>query len=308
METFVQNYKPTRPWASNDVKAEGVRRYGREEALAMKFIEPNVKTMKNLLIVDIDQDNAAWSLKEKIFDDARLPVPAFITTNPISTHAHAGWFIDGVATTPKQIHVFEGLRKKLAIVAGGDPCYSGGIFRNPLADGASTEFFDAERYTFDTLANYTRGTVVRDSKALESEAEGRNVYLFDCAREWAYAAYYRAMKHDGLTYFREDLQNFIIAENSQFDRPLNKSEILSIAYSIEKFVSTRFSLSKFEKKQQAQREKSIAVRKAGAKEKWMAISEIMAAGNSMKLACETMGFNYASVRASWKKWNDQFAG
>lgn len=302
METFTKEYRPFRPWASNDVKNQGVTRKPRQEALGMKYIQANVSGARNLIILDIDQDDAAWGLKSKIFDDSSLPVPHFISTNPGTGHAHYGLFIEGVAKTGKQLHAFEKARRGLSVVAGGDPFYSGNIFRNPLSGWADTEFFEAPLYTFKELQAFTANTLIPSRKEVLEQGEGRNVTLFERGRAFAYREYYKALRTGSTAFFADSLEAYLVAENALFPVMLPRSEVLSVCRSIDSWVSRTFSLKGFEKKQEAQRVKSAAVRRSKALDKFYAISEILETGASLVLACETLGLNYGSVRASLRKW------
>lgn len=306
---FTELYNPLKPFASNNLKY-GVKRQMKDKALEMLFIETNVFNAKNLLVADIDSEDSAWEIKEKVFDDELLPTPHFITTNPNSQHSHVGWFLEGFARNEKQNYVFRQLQSSINTVAGGDPNYTGGIMRNPLSSLQTTEFFDSPLYSFNDIKSFIPETVLQRPvsrfEGVLEEAEGRNCFLFSEGRKWAYKAYYRSLKNGSSDYFGDMLLSQITEMNNQLDKPMSKSEVRGIANSIHRFLMRTFSLEKAEKKFQAGRNKSIQVRKNGAMEKYLSIKEITDQGHSLKLACDTLGLNYNSVRASWKKWETQF--
>lgn len=309
MQTFTELYNPTKPYASNDLRF-GVKRQLKEKALEMLYIETNGYHTGNLLVADIDSEDSAWELKEKVFDDDSLPTPHFITTNPLSNHSHAGWFLEGFAINEKQNYVFRQLQASLNTLAGGDPNYTGGIMRNPLSALQNTEFFDAPLYSFSDIKSFIPKSLlerpVSRFEGVLEEAEGRNCFLFSEGRRWAYRAYYRALKDGSESLFGDLLISQIQELNRQLDTPLSRAEVRSIANSIYRFLMRNFSLAKAEAKFEAGRTKSLQVRRQGAIDKYLAIKEITDQGHSLKLACDTLGFNYNSVRVSIKKWESEF--
>ena len=52
-----QMWLPRRPLASDDLKA-GIYRENRSKALTRRYIEANPQSMSNLLVVDIDHEDA----------------------------------------------------------------------------------------------------------------------------------------------------------------------------------------------------------------------------------------------------------
>lgn len=311
---FLANYFPTKPFAT-DKLSNGISRNSRNNALTKQFIETNTSSHRNLMVIDFDNDDAMNIIKSMVFDDEIIPCPAFVTVNPFTGHAHVGYFIDGFAVTNKQKYLLEVLRRKLTIMIGGDPYYTGMIMRNPESPNNSKEYFQVHNYTFAELLEWTASVNIEgsvfDSKELTEQGTGRNTNTFNKARKWAYKAYYDALKAGSERYFPEVLLSYVHELNeTQNSTPLPLSEVRSIVRSVLQFLKKRFSLEKYNEKMEMARAKSLEVRQSksggSAKEKYDTILEMTQQGHSIKLACETMGYNYGSVRASWKKWNSLY--
>lgn len=309
MLKFSEVYLSKKPFASDDLR-NGIFRQTQGKALGMKFIESNPLNIKNLLIVDCDSEDSVWDLKSKIFDDEILPVPYYITTNPITQHSHAAWLTDGIATTERARYSFDVLRKKLSVVADGDENYTGMITRNPVHGDQITEWMTDKAYTFAELSHFTKGVILEERKAYSEALDsslGRNCFLFDKSRQWSYGAYYKALKEGTAQFFHETLSDYVKTENMLMAKPLPQSEVRSIVKSNYYFLIKKFSIDKFEQTMEARREKSLEVRREKAFMKYLAIKEIMIETDStLKLACETLGHSYGSVRNVWKKWEETY--
>ena len=311
-ETFTALYSPQRPYATDNLMY-GIGHQQRSEALQKRFIQANVKTQKNLIVIDLDVEDAEMHLKSLIWDDEVLPEPAYITTNPATSHCQAGWFIDGMAGTARQLFVFKQIQDGFAQLAGGDPHFTGLMMRNPLSEYQITEWINEKVWSFSELLAFLPESMRKAvSKPLiliseETEILGRNHWLFENARKWAYSAYYQTLINDVNTDVFESLLAQRLQElNAELSPKLPASEVRSVNRSILKFLYSNFSLDEAKAKQEAGRVKSLKTRQAKAEQKYLTLKEIVSEGHSLKLACDTLGFNYGSVRKSWKGWCEQW--
>ena len=83
---FEQLWLPLWPLASDNLR-EGIYRTSRKKALGKRYVETNPDALSNLLVVDVDHDDALLrSLWER-----HDWLPNAVVENPSNGHAHAVW-------------------------------------------------------------------------------------------------------------------------------------------------------------------------------------------------------------------------
>lgn len=80
-----QLWLPVRPLASDDLRA-GIYRQSRPSALTRRYIEANPHALSNLLVVDIDHEDAAL----RACWDRATWWPNLVVENPVNGHAQIG--------------------------------------------------------------------------------------------------------------------------------------------------------------------------------------------------------------------------
>ncbi|MGO1321203.1 MAG: replication initiation protein [Galactobacter sp.] len=197
-ERWEQLWLPWRPLASDDLLA-GVYRHARPTALGMRYVESNPAALSNLLVVDIDHDDAAL----RACWDRAAWWPNLVVENPVNGHAHAVWALREPVTRTEYAHrkplalaaaVSEGLRRSV----DGDQGYSGLLTKNPVHGSWNTVVCNAQRlYGLHELAGcldeagYLPPASWKRSKRRNMTGLGRNCSIFETARTWAY----RAVRH-----------------------------------------------------------------------------------------------------------------
>ena len=92
-EQWLAVYLPLWPLASDDLR-EGIYRMSTPDALRRRFIEANPQQISNLLVVDIDHEDAAlramWARQDWL--------PNAVVENPVNGHAHAVWALQEPVT------------------------------------------------------------------------------------------------------------------------------------------------------------------------------------------------------------------
>lgn len=239
---FIDLYKPRRPMATNSFE-HGLYPRSRSKALAMRYTEAAPQNYKNLFVLDFDSPTAAWDIKSAVWDDGVIPEPNFVTVNPASEHAHAGWFIEGFLHTEKAKaygnHIFRGLRA----VSGSDEAYNGRLMRNPLHANQWTSWGTDHLYSLaelDAFASKARLAPTRNDDDLLADFDtlggGRNDTTFNLLRTWAYPlrkeyADYDAWETAVLTHARET-HDYLYHSSEQ----LTERELTTIARSVAKWV------------------------------------------------------------------------
>lgn len=238
-----QLWLPLWPYATDSLRA-GIYRTNRTEALGKRYIEANPQAVSNLLVIDIDHDDAlmraVWNRHEWL--------PNVVVENTSNGHAHAVWALREPVTRTEYARrkplafataVTEGLRRSV----DGDKGYSGLMTKNPEHDHWFAKWFTEHQYSLDELSHHLteagfmppaswKRTRRRDPAGL-----GRNCALFESARTWAY----REVRHhwgdpSGLATAIEFETH---ALNADFSEPLPHSEARAVASSITRWITTR---------------------------------------------------------------------
>ena len=238
-----QLWLPLWPYATDSLR-EGIYRTNRTEALGKRYIEANPQAVSNLLVIDIDHDDAlmraVWNRHEWL--------PNVVVENTSNGHAHAVWALREPVTRTEYARrkplafataVTEGLRRSV----DGDKGYSGLMTKNPEHDHWFAKWFTEHQYSLDELSHHLteagfmppaswKRTRRRDPAGL-----GRNCALFESARTWAY----REVRHhwgdpSGLATAIEFETH---ALNADFSEPLPHSEARAVASSITRWITTR---------------------------------------------------------------------
>ena len=232
------------PLASDDLHA-GVYRCSRGEAMHRRFIETNPRALSNLLVVDIDHEDAAL----RTLWNRQAWWPNAVVENPANGHAHAVWALKEPITRTEYARrkplayaaaVTEGLRRSV----DGDAGYSGLLTKNPAHDDWDALWCTNDRlYELDELAEpLTEGGYMppaswKRTKRRNQVGLGRNCSIFETARTWAYREirnhwYDSAGLHAAISAHVNEL-------NTEFPEPLPASEARAIAASIHRWITTK---------------------------------------------------------------------
>mgnify|MGYP002737219881 FL=1 len=236
-----QLWLPLWPLASDDLRL-GIYRTSRQDALGKRYIEANPKSISNLLVVDIDHDDAAL----RAIWNGHGMVPNAVVENPVNGHAHAIWALAEPFTRTEYARrkplafaaaVTEGLRRKV----DGDKGYSGLITKNPEHESWRAEWWTDELYSLgqlaDALGDYMPAPGWTKTRRKAPVGLGRNCSLFETARTWAYR---EVRNHWGDP---DGLGQSILREthllNAGYAEPLPDAEARAIASSITRWITTK---------------------------------------------------------------------
>ncbi|WP_226363249.1 replication initiation protein, partial [Pseudonocardia sp. ICBG1142] len=275
-ERWDQLWLPRRPLATDDFFG-GVYRMSRPAALGKRYVESNPKLISNLLIVDIDHDDA---LSRALWERPEW-LPNLVVENPLNGRAHAIWALLEAITRTEYARrkvvafasvVIEGLRRSV----DGDLGYSGLLTKNPIHPSWNAHWIHQTPHSLTGLAGHLDtaghlpGPAWRNSKARRADPTGlgRNDVLFTTARHWAY----REIRHHfgdphGLT---DAIMHKATLLNTDFSIPLLQPEVNGIANSISRWIITKSRMwadgpivydATFNTIQAARRDKSTQVRK-----------------------------------------------
>src|SRR5699024_9320778 len=182
-----QLWLPIWPLASDDLKA-GIYRDSRHNALSRRYIEANPQAVSNLLVVDIDHEDA---LLRSIWDRDGWR-PNAVVENPANGHAHAVWALAEPITRTEYARrkplayaaaVTEGLRRSV----DGDKSYSGLMTKNPEHDQWDASWWSNELYTLPQLDEHLASHDLmpprswRRTRRKNPVGLGRNCSIFETA-------------------------------------------------------------------------------------------------------------------------------
>lgn len=244
VQRWDQMWLPLWPLASDDLHA-GVYRRSRGEAMGRRYIETNPRALSNLLVVDIDHEDAAL----RTMWNRQAWWPNAVVENPANGHAHAVWALNEPITRTEYARrkplafaaaVTEGLRRSV----DGDTGYSGLLTKNPAHNDWDALWCTNDRlYALDELAEHlTEGGYMppaswKRTKRRNQVGLGRNCSIFETARTWAY----REIRHHWFD--PQGLHAAISAHvhelNTEFPEPLPASEARAIAASIHRWITTK---------------------------------------------------------------------
>jgi len=232
------------PLASDDLHA-GVYRCSRGEAMHRRFIETNPRALSNLLVVDIDHEDAAL----RTLWNRQAWWPNAVVENPINGHAHAVWALKEPITRTEYARrkplafaaaVTEGLRRSV----DGDTGYSGLLTKNPAHVDWDALWCNSDRlYGLDELAEhltesgYMPPASWKRTKRRNQVGLGRNCSIFETARTWAY----REIRNHWFdsTGLHAAISTHVHELNAEFPEPLPASEARAIAASIHRWITTK---------------------------------------------------------------------
>lgn len=241
-KAWEQCWLPLWPLASDDLRT-GIYREARTTAMRRRYVETNPAALSNLLVVDIDHEDALMrAIWEKAADHGREGwLPNAVVENPTNGHAHAVWALQEPVTRTEYARrkplafaaaVTEGLRR----ATDADKGYSGLITKNPLHDSWDASWWTDELYSLDYLAERLADIECmppaswKRTKRRNVTGLGRNCSIFESARTWAYRA---VRNHFGDPQgFREAVYTHVLELNAEFPEPLPSSEVRAIAKSI----------------------------------------------------------------------------
>lgn len=212
-----------------------------------RWIEANPQSVSNLLVVDVDHDDATMRL---LWDRKDLQ-PNVVTVNPANGHAHAIWALQEPVTRTEYARrkplayaaaITEGLRRSVE----GDKGYSGLITKNPLHESWDTLPITDRLWSLEELRDRLEERKAlpppswQRSKRRDPVGLGRNCTLFETARHWAYR---EVRNHWGNpTSLSHAIETHAHQLNAEFSEPLPRNEVRHLAASITRWITTRSHL------------------------------------------------------------------
>jgi hypothetical protein len=236
---------PPKPYCTNCF-SDGLIIRRKKDAIDYKYIQINSPFQLNYLILDLDYDAA---LSEILYSKIGIPLPNIVIENTENGRAHILFELavpvhTGNTSRLKPISFAKDILKKLKLIYSADFNYVGLIAKNPHSSEWRTTQLRKTPYLLNELNDlvdkmdieypdvkfkYNNG-IVNDHK----ENIGRNCYIFEIARNWAYSEI-RKYRNTADSLWRDTVLNYCDELNNKLSNPLSRSEIRCIAKSISLF-------------------------------------------------------------------------
>ncbi|MDP0344782.1 replication initiation protein [Glaesserella parasuis] len=235
-------------YCSNELQY-GLRLLPTKIALDHKYIQVNNDKAIMFLVIDLDHNNPL------IFENVGLPAPNFIVIDKEKSTSHYYYAINkpiykDYIDNQKALLFFSKIQQAYTKALQGDPLYAGMIAKNPLHHYWKT-WNNNHFYAYDLyeLAEYVE--LPKQLTKREAIGEGRNCWLFDAVRKFAYkeVLFYKANEANEKDFYNVILNR--LEKLNTFALPLDFNELKAIAKSISKWTWAHFSVERFSEIQSA---------------------------------------------------------
>lgn len=238
--TLFEEHLPFKPYCTDLLDAGLVIR-SKKIALVKKYIQHNQPTQVRWLVFDCDYAGALEHIGQQ-----QLPAPNICAVNPRNGHSHLFYGLETPVCTTEN-----GRKKPIALLAkiehvlceslNADPGYVGLISKNPLKiDVWDVRQVNPVSYELADFLEYLELPAKLPKKGLV-QGLGRNVTLFETARQWAY----RSVLSYRLTGSRAQFAEAVLSQcqviNIGFPSPLGFSEVKATAKSIAKWTWDKYT-------------------------------------------------------------------
>lgn len=214
-------------------------------ALTMPMIQVNGPRCVRYLCFDIDRKLGALA-----WEDANLPIPNLIMTNPINGHAHIAYEIENAVwlkhpkdTRPGDAHPVRFLNAVVDAMKdamGADKHYTGLLVKNPFHDAWVVTVGCNRPYTLSELSAHLDLSPKKKAKLVE-DTDGRNCTLFGSLRLFAYRIVNEYREHGSFDSFKDSLWNELDRLNDLLSDPLSYLELKGILKSVAKWTWNKYT-------------------------------------------------------------------
>lgn len=237
LRLFEADRLPRKPYCSKDKGAFNIRPL--LKALQFPYIQVNAPGIKWWMVFDVDRPGAftAW-------EEAGLPPPAWVSTNPQTTTGHICYALElpVVTTIAGRAHPLRYLRHVeygLAKALGADLGYSGLMTKNPTHEVWRTWVGPQRTYLLEEFGEYIDIPKRIPKKALEYSV-GRNCDTFEHLRHWAYGHVMKAKAQGTFEAWQQACIREAEQFNTTFKAPMLFPEVKAIGKSVAKWTWANF--------------------------------------------------------------------
>lgn len=271
----------------------------RDVAIGYPLMQYNSPWSASWIVVDVDRPGGAYAAQ-----DSGAPSPTASVINPKNGHAHLFWYVqravhltDAARLSPMRL--FDRVRYALTRQVGADASYTGLLAKNLFhPDWRVVQNLDAPVIGYDLhkLADSLDMDGYREPRADTAIAEGRNVFMFDVGRRWAYEAV-RRRRGDSFERWLADCAAYFERLNLSLADPLSVNEVRSIAKSTAKFCwrNDAQQAERFRARQSFKGRRSGAVRRAASEDARVSARLMRASGSTVAAIAAELGVTERTV-------------
>jgi Primase C terminal 1 (PriCT-1)./Putative ATPase subunit of terminase (gpP-like)./Replicase family. len=271
----------------------------RDAAISYPLIQYNSPWSASWIVADVDYPGAAYAAQ-----DRGAPSPSVSVINPKNGHAHLFWYLsrpvhltDAARLAPMRL--LDRVRYALTRQIGADANYTGLLAKNLFhPDWRVVQNLDAPVIGHDLhkLADSLDMSGYREPRADTAIAEGRNVFMFDVGRRWAYEAV-RERRGDSFDLWLADCAAYFERLNVSLADPLTTGEVRAIAKSTAKFCwrNDAQHAERFRARQSFKGRRSGAVRRAASEDARASARLMRASGCTVAAIAAELGVTERTV-------------
>ena len=316
-ESILKSIPASKVWCTDSFDF-GVAEQPKRIALAKKHIQINPHHAKAWMSFDVDRAGAAFA-----FDDLHIE-PTLTVINPINKHAHHHIRLNKPVfmADAKAMAYYNDVRKALTFVLSADLSYSCFVTKNPLShyhhvlNSLESHAIAYELHDLVEALPCSVSELVKEADRLKQKqiksGIGRNCYLFDELRAWAYnnVRHYREKPSSWL----HDIQAQALLVNNALGLPLGDSELQGIVRSVARYAYPNSHRDKQHAKafsdtqkrraiigvEHGNLDKANAARLAFNEDKQVTARLLSAQGKSARAIAGELGIHYSTV-SRWLK-------
>lgn len=250
LRSLIESSAPRRPYCALEKDQAHIRPLS--TALGEPYLQLNPPGMTAWLVLDVDRPRAA-----ACWEEAGLPVPTFVATNPRNGHAQVGYALASpVCTTVNgrrhPVRYLAAIEAAYVEAVRADRGFNGPLGKNPLHERWKLwEPANAPRYELSMLAEHVEELPAWVPRKREASGLGRNCTLFDELSNWAYRGVRRYWCAGGEDRWRDAVRDQADAMNAGFSVPLPDSEVRGLARSVARWVWRHITPGGFRERQAA---------------------------------------------------------
>lgn len=235
LRALIESSAPRRPYCALEKDQAHIRPLS--TALGEPYLQLNPPGMAAWLVLDVDRPRAA-----ACWDEAGLPVPTFVATNPRNGHAQVGYALaTPVCTTHNgrrhPIRYLAAIEAAYVKAVQADRGFNGPLGKNPLHERWKLwEPANAPVYELSMLAEHVGELPTWLPRRREVSGIGRNCTLFDDLSQWAYRAVRDYWYPGGEEHWLIAAWDKAEAMNTGFPVPLPGPEVRRLARSVARWV------------------------------------------------------------------------
>jgi hypothetical protein len=210
------------------------------------YIQVNTDTYQHAIVLDHDQEGFMADLR---YEHSHLPIPNIVIENKINGRAHSITLLNSPIPKTDNSHKHpiaycESVEHALTFEYDADPFFNGDLVKSPFSKayrihqlrdkpydlGELADKLDLKRYTAKEL----KAIIAKERSKVEGGSLGRNCYLFDVVRVWAYRAV-REYRGTSLELWRSAVMQETMVQNAMLNQRLDFNEVKGIAKSIARY-------------------------------------------------------------------------